>query len=169
LVRAYHVTYGLDTIITRGCNTYGPRQYPEKVIPYFCTKAIATENLPLYADGQNVREWLWVGDHCKAIIWLLVHGIAGEAYNIGSGVFKKNIEIAKLILKNVPDTTSKIEFVKDRLGHDKRYALDANKINSLGWFADANFKRRFKETVVSYIVKGGDKEEIDGKEGTEKV
>lgn len=150
LVHSYHVTFGLPVIAVRPSNNYGPYQFPEKFIPLFITNALDNKKLPLYGDGQNRRDWLFVRDNCRAIDCILRKGKIGEAYNIGAQEEKKNIEVAENILKLLGKPPSLIELVKDRLGHDMRYFLDCKKIHSLGWKAETKFFEGLKETVFWY-------------------
>ncbi|MCY0903172.1 MAG: dTDP-glucose 4,6-dehydratase, partial [Firmicutes bacterium] len=134
LVRAYHETFGLPALITRCSNNYGPYQHDEKLIPTLIRKALANEPLPLYGDGQNVRDWLFVEDHCRAIDTVLQQGRVGEVYNVGGHNEWHNLDIAKLILERLGKPESLITFVQDRLGHDRRYAIDAGKMErELSW------------------------------------
>lgn len=152
LVRAYHETYGLPVLITRCSNNYGPYQYPEKLIPFFIKRALADEYLPVYGDGLNVRDWLHVEDHCRAIDLVLQKGRIGEIYNIGGNNERTNIEITRLILRELGKPESLIKFVQDRLGHDRRYAIDANKIKTeLGWQPEYTFEQGIKETIKWYL------------------
>ena len=134
LVIACHRTFGLDAVITRCSNNFGPFQFPEKVIPLFVTNLLEGRKVPLYGDGRNVRDWLHVDDHCEAILTALERGEAGEVYNIGGNNERSNLELTKTILELMNNDDSSIEFVADRPGHDRRYAIDASKIKSqLGW------------------------------------
>lgn len=134
MVRAYHKTYGLPAIITRCSNNYGPYQFPEKLIPLMITNALEDKPLPVYGDGLNVRDWVHVEDHCKAIAAVIQHGIAGEVYNIGANCEMANIDVIKAILQHLDKPETLITFVPDRLGHDRRYAIDASKLREeLGW------------------------------------
>jgi len=134
LVRAFHKTFGMDTVITRCTNNYGPYQFPEKAIPVFIGNALDDRPIPVYGDGLHVRDWLYVGDHCRAIEMVMENGRAGEIYNVGGGNELPNIELAKIILKELKKPESLIQFVKDRPGHDRRYALDSSKLRrELGW------------------------------------
>jgi len=152
MVRAYNETFGLPVNITRCSNNYGPYQFPEKLIPFFLTNALNDKELPLYGDGKNVRDWLHVKDHCRAIDVVLHQGKNGEVYNIGGNNEKTNIEITKAILKAVDKPESLITFVKDRLGHDRRYAIDSSKIqNELGWEPEYTFEEGIKETIQWYL------------------
>ena len=141
LVRAYHETYGMFTLNTRCSNNYGPYQYPEKLIPFFISKLLKDEKVPVYGDGLNVRDWLYVYDHCEAIDVVLHKGKSGEIYNIGGHNEKTNMEITRLILDAMGKDESSIEFDKDRLGHDRRYAISNDKITSeLGWAPSITFE-----------------------------
>jgi len=126
-------TYGVNASITRGSNTYGPNQYPEKMLPLFATNALDREPLPLYGDGRQVRDWLHVDDHCAAIELVLRHGEAGEAYNVGAGEEHENVELAQLIVEHLGADPSLVRNVEDRAGHDRRYSLETAKLRSLGW------------------------------------
>lgn len=152
LVRAYHETYKLPTLITRCSNNYGPYQYPEKLIPFFISKLLREEKIPVYGDGLNVRDWLYVYDHCEAIDKVLHNGKIGEIYNIGGHNEKTNLEITKLILNTMGKDDSYIEFVKDRAGHDRRYAISNDKITSeLGWKPKYSFEEGIKLTIDWYL------------------
>ncbi|AKL97810.1 dTDP-glucose 4,6-dehydratase [Endomicrobium proavitum] len=150
LCRAYFVTYGFPAMITRCSNNYGPYQYPEKVIPLFISNALKNKNLPLYGDGKNVRDWLYVEDHCRAIDIVLHKGKAGEVYNIGGGQELSNIELTKKILKILEKPETLIKRVADRLGHDRRYSINYNKIKKLGYKPQFTFEKAIKETVKWY-------------------
>ncbi len=152
LVKAYHHTYGIPVLITRCSNNYGPYQFPEKLIPLMIINALNNKPLPVYGDGMNVRDWIYVEDHCEAILKVFENGRIGELYNIGAENEKPNIEIVKLILKELGKDDSLITFVKDRPGHDRRYAIDATKIKTeLGWKPAHTFKTAIKETIKWYI------------------
>ena len=152
LVRAYFETYGLPVLITRCSNNYGPYQYPEKLIPFFISKLLKGEKVPVYGDGLNVRDWLYVYDHCEAIDTVLHNGKIGEVYNIGGHNEKTNLEITKLILDAMDKDESSIEYVKDRLGHDRRYAISNDKITSeLGWKPSITFEEGIKLTIDWYL------------------
>ena len=152
LVRAYFETYGLPVLTTRCSNNYGPYQYPEKLIPFFITKLLNGEKVPVYGDGLNVRDWLYVYDHCEAIDTVLHKGRIGEVYNIGGHNEKTNLEITKLILDAMGKDESSIEHVKDRLGHDRRYAISNDKITSeLGWKPSITFDEGIKLTIEWYL------------------
>lgn len=152
LVRAYHETYGLPVLNTRCSNNYGPYQYPEKLIPFFISKLLKNEKVPVYGDGLNVRDWLYVYDHCEAIDVVLHKGKLGEVYNIGGHNEKTNMEITKLILQAMGKDETSIEYVKDRLGHDRRYAISNDKItNELGWQPSVTFEEGIKMTIKWYL------------------
>jgi len=138
-------------LITRTCNNFGPRQHPEKLIPKFISRAAAGETLPVYGDGSNVREWIYVEDNCRAVYDVLTKGGVGEIYNIGTGEEYSNIEVTKQILEAAGGSTSQIEFVEDRAGHDMRYALETAKIESLGWEPEWNFEEGLRSTVEYYL------------------
>jgi dTDP-glucose 4,6-dehydratase len=149
---AYHHTFGFPLIVTRCSNNYGPYQFPEKLIPLMIINALHDKPLPVYGDGLNVRDWLYVEDHCAAIDVVLRMGKIGEVYNIGGNNEWKNIDIVKLILNKLRKPESLISFVKDRLGHDRRYAMDASKIKGeLGWEPRHTFERGIGETIDWYL------------------
>lgn len=150
LARSYFVTYKLPIIITRSSNNFGPYQYPEKVIPLFITNLIQNKKVPLYADGMNMRDWLYVLDNCEAIDIVMHKGNIGEIYNIGAGSETTNIELTRAILALLGKDESMIEYVKDRPGHDKRYALDITKIKALGWHPKHDFKSALELTIEWY-------------------
>ena len=152
LVLAYHRTYKLPVTISRSSNNYGPYQYPEKLIPLMLAKAWADEPLPVYGDGKNVRDWLYVEDHCRAIDAIIHKGRAGEVYNVGGSNELPNIEIVRLICKQLGKPASLITHVADRLGHDRRYALSTNKITQeLGWRAEVKFAEGLERTIKWYL------------------
>ncbi len=151
LVRAYHVTYGLPTLVTRGSNTFGPYQYPEKLAPFFITEAIDDRPLPLYGDGMQVRDWLYVEDHADAIDLVLHKGVPGEVYNVAGEHEMHNIEVTRLILKLLGKPESLITFVADRPGHDRRYALNCDKLKALGWERKHSFEEAMAATVKWYL------------------
>ena len=152
LVNSYRVTFGIPVIIVRSSNNFGQYQYPEKIIPLFVTNAIYDKPLPLYGDGMNVRDWLYVIDNCEAIDLVLHKGKEGEVYNIGGGTEIPNIELTKKILNILDKPESLIKSVKDRLGHDRRYSLDCTKIQKeLGWKPKYNFDDALKATCKWYI------------------
>lgn len=152
LVRAYHETFKLPVLNTRCSNNYGPYQYPEKLIPYFISKLLKNEKVPVYGDGLNVRDWLYVYDHCEAIDTVLHKGKIGEVYNIGGHNEKTNLEITHLILEAMGKDETSIEYVKDRPGHDRRYAISNDKITSeLGWQPSITFEEGIKLTIDWYL------------------
>ena len=151
LVRAYHQTYGFPTSITRCSNNYGPYQFPEKLIPLLISNAIEDKELPIYGDGMNVRDWIYVEDHCRALDTVLHHGKEGEVYNIGGRSEKPNLEVVKTVLDQLGKPHSLIRFVKDRPGHDRRYAMDFSKIErELGWRPIISFNEGVHLTVEWY-------------------
>lgn len=152
LVGAYHRTYGLPTTISRCSNNYGPYQFPEKLIPLMIANALDNKPLPVYGDGKNVRDWLYVEDHCKAIDLIIHKGTVGETYNIGGHNEMANIDIVKLILKELGKSESLITYVKDRKGHDRRYAIDPAKIHAeLGWLPEIKFTDGIRTTISWYL------------------
>jgi dTDP-glucose 4,6-dehydratase len=160
LVRAYHHTYGVPALVTNCSNNYGPRQYPEKLIPLMVHRALAGKPLPVYGDGQNVRDWLYVEDHCTALRAVLEKGRLGEVYNIGGGAEMKNIDLVKTLCALLDEAKPRtggsyaalISFVKDRPGHDRRYAMDSRKIQGeLGWRPAESFASGLKKTVRWYL------------------
>jgi dTDP-glucose 4,6-dehydratase len=151
-VRAYAKTYGLPVNITRCSNNYGPYQFPEKLIPLLISKALQHQSLPIYGDGGNIRDWLYVEDHCAAIDLVLHHGKPGDIYNIGGNNEWSNLDLAKKILSLLDKPESLIEFVKDRPGHDRRYAIDATKIRQqLSWKPQYSFEKGIRQTVNWYL------------------
>jgi dTDP-glucose 4,6-dehydratase len=162
LVRAYNHTFGLNATITNCSNNYGPKQHGEKLIPTIIRKAVAGQPIPIYGDGKNVRDWLFVLDHCKAIDLVFHKAEVGQTYNVGGNTEKTNLEIVNTICKILDDKkpmaagsyTSLITFVKDRPGHDKRYAIDATKIkNDLGWQPAETFETGILKTIEWYLKK----------------
>jgi dTDP-glucose 4,6-dehydratase len=152
LVRAYFETYKIPILITRCSNNYGPYQYPEKLIPFFVLQLLKGKKVPVYGDGLNVRDWLYVYDHCAAIDAVLHKGKNGEVYNIGGHNEKSNLEITNIILKAMGKNESSIEYVKDRLGHDRRYAICNHKIQSeLGWKPSLTFEEGINLTIDWYL------------------
>ena len=151
LARSYQTTHSLPVIVTRSSNNFGPRQHPEKLVPKFLMNAAEGRALPVYGDGTNVREWIYVEDNCRALLTVLEEGESGEVYNIGSGVEKQNIEVTRAIIDAVGASEELIEFVEDRAGHDQRYALDASKIESLGWEPRWSFEEGIDATVEYYL------------------
>jgi dTDP-glucose 4,6-dehydratase len=151
LAYSYFVTYKLPVIVTRASNNYGPHQYPEKLIPLFVTNALEDQLLPLYGDGKNVRDWLYVEDHCSALHFIMTNGVLGEIYNIGGGNEMQNINITKLILDHLNKPESLIRFVEDRKGHDQRYALNIDKLRQLGWEPKHDFAVGIRRTIDWYV------------------
>jgi dTDP-glucose 4,6-dehydratase len=147
LVLSYFRTYGLPVTISRCSNNYGPYQFPEKLIPLMIQKALKGEKLPIYGTGDNVRDWLHVSDHCQGIDLIIRKGLPGEVYNIGGHNEKSNIDVVKIILHSLGKDDNLISFVKDRLGHDKRYAIDPSKIEKLGWKPQYDFEKGIKDTI----------------------
>ncbi len=150
LARAYHVTYGLPTIVLRPSNTFGPGQFPEKLIPLFLTNALEGKTIPLFGDGLNVRDWLYVEDHCRAVEAAVLKGRLGSVYNVGGGVELTNIDLARRILVALDAPHELIQFVPDRPGHDRRYAMDSGLIRALGWEPETPFAEGLKKTVRWY-------------------
>ena len=152
IVRSYHKTYGMDVVITRCSNNYGPYQFPEKLIPLMITNALNDQELPVYGDGMNVRDWIHVADHCSAIDVIMRNGASGHAYNIGGRSEYHNIDIVKYILKRLDKPESLIRFVEDRPGHDLRYAMDFSKLQQeLGWQPAMSFEDGMNQTISWYI------------------
>ena len=151
LVRAYHETYGLPVNITRCSNNYGPYHFPEKLIPLTISRVLNDQNVPVYGDGKNIRDWLHVIDHCTAIDLVLHKGINGEVYNIGGHNERTNLEVVKTIISTLEKSKELIEFVPDRLGHDKRYAIDPTKMENLGWKPTFTFETGIIQTIQWYI------------------
>lgn len=152
LVMAYHRTYGLPVTISRCSNNYGPYQFPEKLIPLMTVNALENKPLPVYGNGENIRDWLYVEDHCKAIDLIISKGRAGEIYNVGGHNEMKNIDIVKTILSVLGKSDELITYVEDRKGHDLRYAVDPSKIeHELGWKPEKDFSEGIKETVKWYL------------------
>lgn len=150
LAYSYFKTYDLPVIITRASNNYGSHQYPEKLIPLFITNAMDDKPMPLYGDGLNVRDWLYVEDHCAAVDFIISKGVDGEVYNVGGGNELTNIVITDTILEMTGKSSDLIKFVNDRPGHDRRYALDCTKLIDLGWKAETDFEDAMKNTVEWY-------------------
>jgi dTDP-glucose 4,6-dehydratase len=150
LVRAYHVTHGMHTTITRGSNTYGPYQYPEKMMSLFITEAIDDRPLPVYGDGKQVRDWLYVDDHARAIDLVLHVGASGEVYNVGGENEQHNIDVTRRLLRLLGKPETLIRYVADRPGHDRRYAVDCAKIKALGWRRNDDFESLLAQTVAWY-------------------
>jgi dTDP-glucose 4,6-dehydratase len=150
LVNSYHVTYGLDVTVTRSTNNYGPNQHPEKLIPRLITNALRGRPLPIYGMGKNVRDWIYVEDNCRAIRVVLERGKKGQVYNIAGGSEKKNIEVAREILRYLSLPCTMMQFVENRPGHDFRYSLDCQKIQSLGWRPEVVFREGLRRTIDWY-------------------
>lgn len=150
IVRSFNKTYGLPIIITRSSNNFGPNQYPEKVIPLFVTNLIDDMPVPLYGDGMNVRDWIYIEDNCAGIDFAMHKGKAGEIYNIGGGNERPNIWITRKILEIMGKPESMIKYVKDRPGHDRRYSVDCDKLKSLGWNPKYDFESALERTVMWY-------------------
>ena len=156
IVQSFYDTYRFPTLITRCSNNYGPYQFPEKLIPLMIHNAVNNKKLPVYGDGKNIRDWLYVEDHCDAIWTVLQKGKIGEVYNIGGNNENQNIEIVKRILDYLGKPYSLINYIKDRLGHDRRYAIDANKIkNELDWEPRFKFNDKIKDTIDWYLNNSG--------------
>ncbi len=150
MVRAYHVTHGMDTVVTRGSNTFGPYQYPEKLLPLFITEALDDQPLPLYGDGKQVRDWLYVEDHVTGIDVALHKGVSGEAYNVAGENQQHNIDVVTIMLEKLGKPASLIKHVPDREGHDRRYAMTAEKLHVLGWQRAFEFDDALAQTVAWY-------------------
>ncbi|MCH7759205.1 dTDP-glucose 4,6-dehydratase [Patescibacteria group bacterium] len=150
LSRSYFKTHDLPVVITRSSNNYGPWQFPEKLIPLFVTHLIEGKKVPIYGDGKQIRDWLYVLDNCAGIDLVLHQGIIGEIYNIGADCEKENMEITRIILKELNQNESMIKYVKDRLGHDRRYALNSSKIKKLGWKPKYRFSQALRQTIDWY-------------------
>ena len=156
LVQAYQRTFSLPTTISRCSNNYGPYHFPEKLIPLMIVKALANEKMPVYGSGENVRDWLYVKDHCKAIDMIIRKGKIGEVYNVGGNNEKTNIEVVKLILDELGKSKDLITYVEDRKGHDQRYAIDPSKIKrDLGWFPETKFEDGIRNTIKWYLENKG--------------
>jgi len=151
LARSYYNTYNLPVLITRSSNNFGPYQYPEKLIPLMILKALKNEPLPVYGTGMNVRDWIYVEDNCAGIDIVFHKGKLGEIYNIGGGNEKANVEVVKLILKELKKPETLISYVKDRLGHDLRYSLNSDKTRALGWKPAYKFEEAMKKTIRWYV------------------
>jgi dTDP-glucose 4,6-dehydratase len=151
LARSYFVTHGLDIGITRCSNNFGPRQDAEKLIPNFILKLARNEKVTIYGDGENIRDWIHVKDHCRAIYFTLMHGEPGEVYNIGGAIELSNLELTKKIIKKMKKDESLISFVPDRLGHDRRYSVDSSKIFALGFSVTQDFENKLDGTIDWYL------------------
>lgn len=155
LTFAYHRTFGYDVVVTRCSNNYGPYQFPEKFIPLMIANALGDKKVPVYGDGGNVRDWIHVDDHCRGLVTALEKGKAGEAYNFGGASERRNIDVVKAILAKLGKPESLIEFVKDRLGHDRRYAIDhAKATRELGWKPEHAFEDGLARTIAWYVENG---------------
>jgi len=150
LAFAYHETYGVPVSITRGSNTYGPHQYPEKLIPLFITNLMEDKKVPLYGDGTNIRDWLFVRDHCRGIETVIQRGKTGEVYNVGGGEELQNIEVTKTILELMGKDETSIQYVEDRPGHDRRYSMETKKLKQLGWKPETDFATGLPKTIEWY-------------------
>ena len=151
LVGAYHTTYGVPTLLTRASNNFGPYQYPEKVVPLFITNAMDDEPLPLYGDGLQIRDWLYVDDHCDALETVLADGVPGQTYNVGGGNELTNLELTRTILELLGKPMSLVRSVPDRAGHDRRYSVDSTKLRDLGWTPAHTFADALQATVDWYL------------------
>ncbi len=155
LVNSFHKTYGLPVLITRSSNNFGPYQYPEKLIPVLILKALSDQPLPIYGTGLNVRDWLYVDDNCTGIEVVYSRGKTGEVYNIGAGNEKTNLEIARTVLRLLNKSEELISFVQDRPGHDFRYSIATEKIQSLGWHPAYTFEEAMRKTIDWYLANTG--------------
>jgi dTDP-glucose 4,6-dehydratase len=151
LVRSYFVTHNLSVNITRCSNNYGAKQYPEKIIPFFVLRLLNNKKVSVYGDGLNVRDWLFVDDHCRGIYLVLTKGTPGEIYNVGGGFETSNIDLTKRILSILKKDISQVEFIADRLGHDRRYSVNWNKIKKIGYLPEKNFEENFNKTIQWYV------------------
>ena len=151
LALSYHITHKLPVMVTRCTNNFGPYQYPEKLIPLFVTNLLEGKKVPVYGTGTNIRDWIYVLDHCKAVDFVLHNGSPGEIYNIGGGAEKTNVEITKKIIKLLGKDESAIEHVADRPGHDLRYSLDCSKLKKMGWKPEYSFDEALRNTVEWYV------------------
>ncbi|WP_397538319.1 dTDP-glucose 4,6-dehydratase [Rummeliibacillus pycnus] len=151
LVRAYHETFGLPINITRCSNNYGPYHFPEKLIPLTISRVLNNQKVPIYGSGDNIRDWLHVFDHCTAIDLVLHEGVDGEVYNVGGHNERTNLEVVKTIIQTLGKSEDLIEFVTDRLGHDKRYAIDPSKLEHLGWKPNYSFETGIAQTIKWYL------------------
>jgi len=151
LAQSYHITHNLPVIITRCTNNFGPYQYPEKLIPLFVTNLVDNKKVPVYGTGRNVRDWIHVLDHCKAVDFVLHNGSIGEIYNIGGGAEKTNLVITQKLLEILGKNDSMIEYVEDRPGHDLRYSIDCSKLMEMGWAPEYDFNDGLKETAKWYV------------------
>jgi dTDP-glucose 4,6-dehydratase len=150
-VLAYHTTYGTPVLITRGSNTYGPYQYPEKIVPLFVTNLIDDQPVPVYGDGMQIRDWIHVEDHARGILHVLEHGVPGNAYNVGGGNPRTNLEITRLLVEDCGRSMeTHVKFVADREGHDRRYSVSSAKLRALGWMPRVAFDEGIRETIAWY-------------------
>jgi dTDP-glucose 4,6-dehydratase len=150
LILSYHRSYGMNITISRSVNNYGPHQHEEKLIPLIINNALNNKNIPLYGDGKNIRDWMYVLDHCSAIDTILHLGVSGEVYNVGNNNELSNVQIANMILDKIDSSSSKIEYVLDRPGHDARYSVETKKIRELGWEPKYNFDSTLLSTIEWY-------------------
>ncbi len=155
LVRSYVVTHGLDAVVTRGSNTYGPYHHPEKLIPLFITNAIDDRPLPLYGDGLQRRDWLYVSDHADGVDFVLRHGVPGETYNVSGGAERTNRDTVQLLLERLGKPWSLVRHVEDRPGHDRRYAMDGSKLAAMGWRPTTDFEHGLAATVDWFVANEG--------------
>jgi dTDP-glucose 4,6-dehydratase len=170
MCRAYHVTHNVPVVVTHCSNNYGPYQFPEKLIPFFVFKLMKGESVPVYGDGLNVRDWIHVVDHARALDLLLQKGVAGEVYNIGVDNERNNLEITRLIIELMGLGEDRITYIKDRPGHDRRYAIDATKIKALGWepvYTKEKFRQGLEETIRWYQANTNWVEQLWNKKQTE--
>ncbi len=151
LVRAYFVTHGLNVVITRCSNNFGPKQDPEKLIPNFILRLGQGRKVPVYGDGLNVRDWVYVEDHCRGVYLALTKGLPGEIYNIGGGTELTNLELTRILIRIFQKDESFIDYVPDRLGHDRRYSVNSSKIQELGYVTGFKFEENLSKTVISYF------------------
>jgi len=150
IAKAFHATYGLDVVISRSSNNFGPYQYPEKLVPKLMLRALHDKPLPLYGDGKQVRDWIYVEDNCEAIDLIMRRGKSGEIYNVASGIEHTNLEVARLVLEALDKPKNLIQFVPDRPGHDRRYSLDVSKVKKLGWKFKHGFEEALRKTIKWY-------------------
>jgi dTDP-glucose 4,6-dehydratase len=151
IARAYHETYDLPVVVTRSSNQFGPYQFPEKLIPHFVTTLLEGGKVPLYGDGLNIRDWLFVRDNCRGVDLALRKGVVGEIYNVGAGNERTNREITDTILAALGKDESSVEYVEDRLGHDRRYSIATRKVTDLGWAPEVTFEQAIDETISWYV------------------
>jgi dTDP-glucose 4,6-dehydratase len=150
LAYSYFATFNLPVLVTRASNNYGPKQFPEKVVPLFITNLLRGKKVPLYGDGKNIRDWLYVKDHCSAVDTVINKGELGETYNVGGNCELQNVELTHIILEALGKGEEMIEYVKDRPGHDRRYSLDSSKLMALGWKPEHDFKQALQKTIDWY-------------------